>query len=276
MSDVSHYMSRPVKSIKHDETVQEAAKNMKALNVGALVVLKEGEYVGMITDTDMTRKVAAQSADAKSILVDSMMTSPLITIEGTASLEEANRMMKEKNIRHLIVTEKGKVSGLISVRDLTAYIYNFFRMTEEIFPEKRGYIRLPLSAIVTYTDQKDRNYEGITYDIGAGGLFIQTNDPLPKGSKITMNFALPKSEKDIQSSGVIAWLRSKPEDVSVFPKTKAKAEVTYVRQKMQRNLLHSGMGVKFIDILERDRIRIMDFIMSWVEKMGSKEKGEGE
>ena len=155
MSDVSRYMSRPVKSVKHDATVQNAAEKMKDYNVGALVVVKEEKHVGMISDTDMTRKIAAMGVDAGSVLVESVMASPLIMIEGTASLEEANRMMKDNNIRHLIVTDKGKVSGLISVRDLTAFIYNFFRMTEEIFPEKRGYIRLPLSAIVTYTDQKD-------------------------------------------------------------------------------------------------------------------------
>ena len=270
MSEVSRYMSRPVKSIEFDASVQKAAEKMKTKKVGALAVLKKGDYVGIITDTDMTRKIAAQSLASKSVLVESIMTSPPITIDESASLEEANRLMKKKGIRHIIVTKRGKVTGLISVRDLTPYIYNFFRMSEQVLPEKRGYVCLPLSAGISFVDEKKKRYKGITYDISAGGLFVQTNSPLPKGSKITMKFALPKEPESIKSKGIISWLRSHPEELSRSAETEAKAEVTYVREKMRRQVFHSGMGIRFTDINEEDRIKIMNFIMKWVEEAGAK------
>ncbi len=267
MSEVSKFMTRAVHSISYNDTVQNAAEKMKQLKIGSLLVIRAGEYVGIITDTDMTRKVAAEGIKVKSDRVDSIMTAPLISIDADASLEEANRMMRQNHVRHLVVREKGKIVGIISVRDIARYFDDFFRMAEPMFPEKRGYIRLPFSALATYEDHKKRRFESITYDISAGGVFIQTKSPLPRGTRIDIEFILPTERKTIRSRGVVTWLRKKSEEVAYFPITKAKAEVTYVREKVQRKVIHPGMGVKFTDIAEEDRIKIMNFIMEWVGKI---------
>ena len=271
MVEVGKHMSRPGQSIPHDAMIQKAAKKMSDLKIGALLVIRDQECVGIVTDTDMTRKVIARGADLSSLRVESVMSSPLITVDEDDPLLEANRVMKEEGTRHLAVTKSGKVTGLISFRDVARYLDKFLGEEEEELNIKRGYIRLPFSAVVTYKDQTKREFEGITYDISAGGLFIQTQSPLPRGSKITMKFSLPEAQKTIQTKGTISWLRKKSEEFSFFPVTEAVAEVTYIKKKVQRKVLSTGMGVKFTNIAEKDRERIMHFIMKWAEANKKKE-----
>jgi signal-transduction protein with cAMP-binding, CBS, and nucleotidyltransferase domain len=121
---VGDYMSCPVLSIDLEQTVEEAAKVMHDKNVGSLLV-KEGEdFVGIVTETDLTRKVLAQGLKNQEVPVKDVMMAPLLTIDCHEPLVEANQFMAKKHIRHLGVTENDQVVGMLSVRDLVHYYSN--------------------------------------------------------------------------------------------------------------------------------------------------------
>ena len=78
--------------------------------------------VGIVTETDVVRKVIASHLPASSTRVGSVMNYPLIQIDINRTVRDASRLMAEQRIRHLAVTEENKVVGLLSVRDLVKMV----------------------------------------------------------------------------------------------------------------------------------------------------------
>jgi signal-transduction protein with cAMP-binding, CBS, and nucleotidyltransferase domain len=120
-------MRRELKKIAHDKSVREAAKRMSDERVGSLMVEKGGQLVGIVTETDVVRRAVAGGKDLGKITVESIMTSPVATIESMRTVQDAHDMMGDLGVRHLGVTEQGKLVGLVSVRDLLVY---FKRVSE--------------------------------------------------------------------------------------------------------------------------------------------------
>ena len=122
--EIGDYMVSPVLSVNPDSSVQEAAQLMESSHVGSLLV-KDGEaFVGIITETDLTRKIVAQGLQDKNPTVREIMTAPLRTIDCHEPIVDANQLMANKRIRHLAVTENDKVVGMLSVKDLIHYYAN--------------------------------------------------------------------------------------------------------------------------------------------------------
>jgi signal-transduction protein with cAMP-binding, CBS, and nucleotidyltransferase domain len=111
-------MNRELKKISYGTTIQEASRIMGIQKVGSLLVEKDGQWVGILTETDIVRKAAAKGMDLKKDTVDSIISKPIISIEITRSPQDAFDLMGEVGIRHLGITERGKVVGILSVRDL--------------------------------------------------------------------------------------------------------------------------------------------------------------
>jgi signal-transduction protein with cAMP-binding, CBS, and nucleotidyltransferase domain len=120
-------MRREIKKIAHDKSVREAAKRMGDERVGSLMVEKGGQLVGIVTETDVVRRAVAGGKDLGKIKVESIMTSPIASIEAMRTVQDAHDMMGDLGVRHLGVTEQGKLVGLVSVRDLLVY---FKRVSE--------------------------------------------------------------------------------------------------------------------------------------------------
>ena len=122
--EIGDYMISPVLSVNPDTSTQEAAQIMESNHVGSLLV-KEGEtFVGIITETDLTRKIIARGLQDKKPSVREIMTAPLQTIDCHEPIVDANQLMANKRIRHLAVTDKDQVVGMLSVKDLIHYYAN--------------------------------------------------------------------------------------------------------------------------------------------------------
>jgi len=87
-------------------------------------VKEKEEYVGIVTERDFTRKVVGKNMDTKGTEVSTIMSSPLHTMEGSQPITEANQFMAEHKIRHMAVTENGKIVGMLSVKDLVSFFAN--------------------------------------------------------------------------------------------------------------------------------------------------------
>ena len=124
-TEIADFMTTSVISIGPDSTVQETAKFMHEKNIGSLLVKENDEYIGIVTETDLTRKVLGGGLDPKTIKVTAVMTAqPIITLDCHQPLTEANAFMAKKKVRHLPITENGKIVGMISVKDLVAFFAN--------------------------------------------------------------------------------------------------------------------------------------------------------
>ncbi len=121
MSTVAQVMCKDVKTIPHTAPVMEAAKRMRNERIGSLLVEKNGGLIGIVTDTDVVRRAVAEGADLNKLAVEKIMTSPLVSIESVRTTQDAHDMMGDHQVRHLTVTEAGRIVGVVSVRDLLVY-----------------------------------------------------------------------------------------------------------------------------------------------------------
>jgi CBS domain-containing protein len=120
---VKKIMSRKIAAIDAHEPIVSAAKTMKDLKTGSLLVKRNEELVGIVTDVDMTRKVLAEEINQHSTPVEYVMSSPFYSIDGEDSVAKANGLMSQYNVRHLVVIEEGIPAGIISARDILEPIY---------------------------------------------------------------------------------------------------------------------------------------------------------
>ncbi len=120
MATVGQLMTREISVIQEEASLQEAAQQMQTRRIGSLLVEKNGEYAGIITETDVVRAVA-EYTDVSQLSVHGLMSSPIISLDKKLSPQYARDLMADRRIRHLAITEDGNIVGVISVRDLLAY-----------------------------------------------------------------------------------------------------------------------------------------------------------
>ena len=114
-------------TVDRDMDARAAAALMRDRNIGSLFVTRNKEIIGILTDTDMVRRVVAVGLDASKTPVEQVMSAPILTIEEGKTLLDANDMMAKSHLRHLGVTRNGKLVGMISVRDLVVFLTNLPR-----------------------------------------------------------------------------------------------------------------------------------------------------
>lgn len=121
MATVGQLMTRDLNFIHEEASIQEAAQAMYSKRTGSLLVKNNDDFTGIVTETDVVRAVAEQSAEVGQLTVNALMSRPIITVDRKMSPHYARDLMADRKIRHLGVTEEGKIVGVISVRDLLAY-----------------------------------------------------------------------------------------------------------------------------------------------------------
>ncbi len=115
---VKDVMSKPVLTIKEEETAKTAGEIMKKHRKGCLIVVRNNKPVGIVSDSDLINKVLVRDKKASEVLVKEIMSSPLVTVGPDDDLTEAVSKMKRNNIHRLPVVEKERVVGLISLTDI--------------------------------------------------------------------------------------------------------------------------------------------------------------
>lgn len=103
-------------AITPDRTIRDAAVLMEQSGIGCLAVLDAGELVGVVTDRDLVRRGLARGVpgDAR---VDSVMSSPVVTISADADVHDAFRLFRQHAVRRLVVTRADQFVGVVSLDD---------------------------------------------------------------------------------------------------------------------------------------------------------------
>ncbi|OGW52053.1 MAG: hypothetical protein A2V62_13525 [Nitrospirae bacterium RBG_19FT_COMBO_58_9] len=136
MSTVAKIMSKSPKTVGPAVSIVSAAKKMKAARVGSLLVKKGKKLVGIVTDTDIVRRAVSTSKPLGKMTVEKIMTTPICTIEGAQSVDDAQDMMGDLGVRHLAVTKSGEIVGVVSVRDVMMF---YKRYAQSKIPTEQEY-----------------------------------------------------------------------------------------------------------------------------------------
>lgn len=127
---VQEIMIKDVITLGTKATVSEAVNLMNEHKIGCVVIIQNGEAIGIITERDMLKRVLIETRDPNTTKVSQIMTAPLVVGNPEMDIQEAVRLMAAEKIRKLPITEDGKLVGMITLTDLArsiAYLEHIFK-----------------------------------------------------------------------------------------------------------------------------------------------------
>ncbi len=122
VADILKTKGSNVYSVLPNTSVFDALKIMGEKNIGALMVIENDELKGIFSERDYARKVVLVNRNSRDTLISEIMTSNVITISPTDTIDHCMELMSGKRIRHLPVAIDGKVCGIISISDVVTAI----------------------------------------------------------------------------------------------------------------------------------------------------------
>ena len=114
-------IARPIITIDEEASIVEASKAMVDNSRGSIVVTRAGQPVGMLTERDVLKRVVSKSLDPGAAKAKDAMTATPVTIDKERPLREAIDLMNRKGVRRMLVTEKGKIVGVFTLRDIVRH-----------------------------------------------------------------------------------------------------------------------------------------------------------
>lgn len=129
ISSVLSQKGRSVWSIDPEALVYDAIEMMSSKQVGALLVISGGKLAGIISERDYARKMILQGKSSKNTQVREIMTSPVVFVTLSETVDDCMRIMTDRRIRHLPVVEGENVVGMISIGDLVRWIISAHEQT---------------------------------------------------------------------------------------------------------------------------------------------------
>ncbi len=158
---VAKYMRRTLYFVSEEEPAVKAAQIMKTHGVGSVFVKRDGEIVGIVTERDILNRVVGEGLDPSKVKLGSVMTTPLVTIDSKAKVQEALELMALHGFRRLPVVDGGKIVGLLAqrfmvkeeVKELLARASKPAEEAARLHPFYRGKIEVTLKVPVrSYND----------------------------------------------------------------------------------------------------------------------------
>ncbi len=128
---VKDIMSRDVKVVRNDTSVQEVVATMTKFDKDAILIVQSGKPTGIITVKDILVRAVEHGMPLNSIIARMIYTNPLVTIDENATVEEAANLMKHWRIKHLPVTQDEKLVGMITDRDVVYSVPSLMSTMEE-------------------------------------------------------------------------------------------------------------------------------------------------
>jgi CBS domain-containing protein len=122
ISEILGHKGSTVWSISPNASVLEAIQLMADKNVGAVLVTENDKLVGIISERDYTRKVVLKGKASKTTAVKEILSSHVIHVSPTHTVEECMRLMTDHHVRHLPVLDSEKIVGIVSIGDLVNWI----------------------------------------------------------------------------------------------------------------------------------------------------------
>ena len=137
---VRDIMSKEVRVVRLDSSVKEVVATMNKFDIGSIIVVQGDRPVGIITERDILRRVVEPCLAPEILAARQVMTSPLVSIRETASLDEAAELMAKKKVKKLPVMNEKKLVGIVTFTDIVTKVPTMLSVLEELLrPYHRSY-----------------------------------------------------------------------------------------------------------------------------------------
>ena len=122
MGQIRDIMEKNVVTIEDDKTALDAANLISEKDVSFLVIMKNNIPVGVLSESDFVKRLAADDKKASEVIVSEIMSSNFRWVEPETEIEDAIQKMHYNNIRRLVILDNSKLVGVITQTDLTEFL----------------------------------------------------------------------------------------------------------------------------------------------------------
>lgn len=187
---VAHMMTPGVVQIPGDLSVAEAASLLEREQMPCLLVKDTESRFGLMTPSDIVKKVVAQGLEPDEIEVRTIMTRPVQFIEYDRAVEEASTLMMATGTPILIVTKQDQPVGVLTARDL-------------VLSPKRCRTNIPATVSVIEGDSPGAEHQAAIVQLSHIGALVESPALLLPGTKVALRFALPDQQTGLTVRGTI-------------------------------------------------------------------------
>jgi CBS domain-containing protein len=117
-TSIKEVMTRDVRACEPNATVADAAKVMAQEDVGPVPIVEDGRLIGIVTDRDIVVRVVAEGRDPNATTVSEIASTKLVTVSPDDELDEALKLLAERQIRRLPVVEGDRLVGIVAQADI--------------------------------------------------------------------------------------------------------------------------------------------------------------
>jgi len=122
MGQIRDIMEKNVVTIEDDKTALDAAHLISEKDVSFLVIMKNNIPVGVLSESDFVKRLAADDKKASEVIVSEIMSSNFRWVEPETEIEDAIQKMLNNNVRRLVILDNNKLVGVITQTDLTGFL----------------------------------------------------------------------------------------------------------------------------------------------------------
>lgn len=187
---VAHMMTPGVVQIPGDVSVTEAASLLEREQMPCLLVKDTDLHFGLMTPSDIVKKVVALGLAPDDIEVRTIMSRPVHFIEYDRAADEATSLMMSSGAPILIVTKQEQPVGVLTARDL-------------VLSPKRCHTRIPATIGVMDSDSPGAQHQAVIVQLSHVGAMVQTPTLLLPGTRVFLNFSLPELTAPLTVTGTI-------------------------------------------------------------------------
>ncbi|MBU5689711.1 MAG: CBS domain-containing protein [Candidatus Aenigmatarchaeota archaeon] len=128
---VENVMTKKPLTVNKNEDVSTVAQKMVANRVGSIIVQDNGNPIGIITETDLVKKIVATSQDPKKLKAEDIMSSPLVFVKPDDDYSAAVEKMRKHKIKRIPVIQNGKVVGIVTTTDIARTVPEMIEILKE-------------------------------------------------------------------------------------------------------------------------------------------------
>ena len=122
MGQIRDIMEKNVVTIEDNKTALDAARLISEKDVSFLVIMKNNIPIGVLSESDFVKRLAADDKKASEVIVSEIMSSNFRWVEPETEIEDAIQKMLNNNVRRLVILDNSKLAGVITQTDLTGFL----------------------------------------------------------------------------------------------------------------------------------------------------------
>ena len=120
-TSINEVMTHDPRTVSADSSLTDVARMMRDADVGAIVVDRDGSVAGIVTDRDIVVRAVADGRDPGSTRVADVASSDVVTVTPDQDVDQVRRLMRERDVRRVVVEQDGRAAGIVSLGDLAVH-----------------------------------------------------------------------------------------------------------------------------------------------------------